>query len=104
MDQSFVHFGIKDLPSLHDISLIDAKPVLSGQLLNLRVSGIKFGKGEVLKCLVLFPSLRELCSSPHPNTINFIVLFFSIDSINSKAIFSEMFIKVSQMPILQVAG
>lgn len=101
---SFVHFSVEDFSSLDCVSLVKVEPILSSEFLDSWVVLIKFGEGEILIRVVLFPCFRDFSSSPHENTVNFVVSFLSVDTIDSKAVFSEMLVKISDVSVLQVAS
>ena len=52
---------------------------------------------------MFFPFFRDFSSSPHPDTVNLVVSFISIDTIGSKGVFSEV-INVSKVTVLQVTS
>ena len=68
------------------------------------VLGIKSLEFEVLKRVVISPEVRNFSSSPHPNTVNFVVSFLTVDTIGGKAVLSESVIQVSKVTVLQVAS
>ncbi len=101
---SFVHFSVKDFSSLDSVGLVKVEPILSSKFLDSWIVLIKFSEGEIFIRVVLFPCLGDFNSSPHENTVYFVVSFLSIDTIDSKAVFSEMLVKISDVSVFQVAS
>ncbi len=64
---------------------------------------IQSGEGKVIIALMLFPFFGNFSSSPEPNSVDFVVSFNTIDSMDSEAIFSEV-VNISEMSIFQVVG
>jgi len=74
-----------------------------GQSLNSFISGIEFLESEIVVASVFFPFGGDFSTSPHPNSLNLVVFFNSVDSQNSESIFSEV-LKLLKISVFKIVG
>lgn len=93
--------GVEDWFSLDDFSFLKVEPIFLSEFLIGFVLWIHLGECEVIVALMFLPFHWDLSSSPHPDSIDFVVSFNSVDTVSGEAVFSEM-IDVSNVSVLEV--
>ncbi len=93
--------GIEDWFSFNHLSFLKVQPIFFSEFLISFVLGIHSGECEIIVALMFFPFHWDFSSSPHPDTINFVVSFSSVNTVSSETVFSEM-INVSNVTVLEV--
>ena len=95
--------SIEDWLSFNKLPFLKVEPILLSNLLISLVLRVHLGECEIVVALMFLPFHWDLCSSPHPNSIDFIVAFNSVNTVSSETVFSEV-VNVSNMTILEVGS
>ena len=99
--RSLEPIGIENWSSFNDFSFLEVKPIFFSKLLISFVLWIHLGESEIIITLMFFPFHWDFSSSPHPDSVDFVVSFNSVDTVSGETVFSEM-INVSDVTILKV--
>ena len=99
--RSLEPIGIEDWSFLNHFSFLEVKPIFFSNFLISFILWIHFGESEIIVALMFFPFHWDFSSSPHPNSVNFVVSFNSVDTVSGETVFSEM-IDVSDVTVFKV--
>jgi len=93
--------GIENRFTFDCLIFLKVEPIFLSKFLIGLVFRIHLIESEVIIAWMIFPFHGYLSSSPHPNAVDFVVSFNSVDPIDSKTVFSEM-IDVSKLSVFKV--
>ena len=93
--------SIENWLSFNELSLLEIEPIFFSDFLVSFVFRIHFSEGEIIVALMFFPFHWDFSSSPHPDSVDFVVAFNSVDTVSGETVLSEV-VNVSNVTVFKV--